>query len=242
MLDRGHAARISLRQTVQTGSVVMAAGHAPKKIPMRLAVGGIVAADHVALWVDAVGVAKTRPGDGNIHGDERAIALNETVLIATLVEVETGKISLRVDAGNPRERGVGNVYSGEIPVRERKTVEAITAVDISPHNSCWVEGHGGKSSHRARNVDEGEGVVAENIAPPLKEVVAEKHADDVPTIAEAKAGDEGQSGDGGVDGFKDAAAQNVGVAATRVVETADQLPASISPGNVREICARPVHG
>lgn len=208
---------------------------------MRFAIGGIVTADYVGLRVNPVAFTGIRSGNRNFHSDERAIALNEAVLIAALVEVETDKVSLRVDAGDPRERRVGNVDCGEHPVRERKTVEPITAVDVSTYNSRGVEGHGRKSAHRARNIDEGELIVAEDIAAPLEEVVAENHADDVSAVAEAKTGDKGQSSDGRVDDFEGAAAQNVSVAAPRIIETAHKILASISPGNVRETCAGPVH-
>lgn len=231
-----------LRRAGQTGRIVMAARNAAEKEAVRFAIGGIVTADYVALRVNPVGFAGIRSGNWNFHGDEGAIALNEAVLTAALVEVETDKISLRVDAGDPRERGVGNVDGGEHTVRKRKTVELITAVDVSAYNSGGVERHGGKSAHRARNVDEGERIVAENIAAPLKEVVAEKHADNISAVAEAKPGDKGQSADGRVDGFERAAAQDVSVAAARVIETAHHIPASINPGNVRETCAGPVHG
>jgi hypothetical protein len=220
----------------------MAAGNASEKETVRFAVSRIVTADYVALRVDAVAFAGICSGHRNFHGDEGAIALNEAVLIAALVEVETDKVSLRVDAGNPGERGIGNVDRGELAVRERKTVELVTAVDVSAHNSCGIEGHGRESSRCTGDVDEGEVVVAKNIAAALKEVVAEKHADDVAAIAEAKAGNEGQSGNGRIDGFEGAVAQNVSVAATRVVETADQVAASISPGNVGESCAPAVDG
>ncbi len=56
---------------------------------MRFAIGGIVTADYVALRVNPVAFAGIRSGNWNFHGDERAIALNEAVLIAALVEVET---------------------------------------------------------------------------------------------------------------------------------------------------------
>src|SRR6266481_1248501 len=229
--------RLLRREAVRA---VMAAGNAPEEKTMRFAVSRIVTADYIALRVDAVAFAGICPGHRNFHGDEGAVALNEAVLTAALVEVETDKVSLRVDAGNPGERGIGNVDGGELAVRERKTVELVTAVDVSAHNSCGIEGHGRESSRCTGDVDEGKGVVANNIAAALKEVVAEKHADDVSAIAEAKAGNEGQSGNGRVDGFEGAVAQNVSVAATRVVETADQVAASISPGNVGESCARAV--
>jgi hypothetical protein len=220
----------------------MAARNASEKEAVRFAIGGIVTADDIALRINPVAFAGIRSGNWNVHSDERAIALNKTVLIAVLVEVETDKVSLRVDAGDPRERSVGNVDCGELAVRQQKTVELITAVDVSAYNSGAVEGHGGKSAHCARHIDEGERIVAEHIAAPLKEVVAKKHADDVSAVAEAKPGDEGQSGDWRVNGFEGAAAQNISVAAARVIETAHKIPASINPGNVREGCAGPIHG
>ena len=220
----------------------MAARNASEKEAVRFTIGGIVTADDIALRINPVAFAGIRSGNWNVHGDERAIALNKAVLIAALVEVETDKVSLRVNTGDPRERGVGNVYCGELAVRQRKTVELITAVDVSAYNSGGVEGHSGESAHRARNIDEGERIVAEHIAASLKEVVAEKHADDVSAITEAKPSDKGQSGNGRVDGSEGAAAQNLSVAAARVIETAHNVPASINPGNIRKSCTGSVHG
>src|SRR5262249_24956641 len=156
---------------------VMAADNAPEKETVRFAIGRIVTTDYVALRVESVAFAGICCVHRNFHGDEGAVALNETVLIAALVEVETDKVSLRVDAGNPGERGIGNVDGGELDVRERKAVELVTAVDVSAYNSCGIEGHGRESSRCTGDVNEVESVVAENIAAALKEVVAEKHAD-----------------------------------------------------------------
>ena len=163
---------------------------------MRFAVCRIVTSNYVALRVDAVAFAGICSGHWKFHGDEGAVSPNESVLVAALVEVETDKVFFRIDAGDPRERGVGNIDCSESAVRERKTVELVTAIDISAHNSCRVERHGRKSSRGTRNIDECERVIAEHIAAALKEVVAEKHADDVSPVAEAKAGDEGQSAEG----------------------------------------------
>src|SRR5579864_8523181 len=228
MPDAKLPSSVLLHRAEQTGRVMMAAGNASEKEAVRFAIGGIVTADYVTLRVNPVAFAGIRSGNWNFHGDERAIALNEAVLIAALVEVEPDKVSLRVNAGDPRERGVGSVDCGEHSIRKRKTVELTTAVDVIAYNSSGVEGHGRKSARRARNIDEGEPIVAENIPAALKEVVAEKHADDVSAVAEAKPGDKGQSSDGRVDGFEGAVAQNVSMAAARVVETSRKIPASIS--------------
>ena len=186
MLDAKLPSSELLRRAEQTGRVVMAAGNASEKEAVRFAIGGIITADYVALRVNPVAFAGIRSGDRNLQADEGAIALNEAVLIAALVEVETDKVSLGIDAGDPRERGVGSVDCGELAVRERKTVELIAAVDVRAHNSCRVEGHGRESSRCPGNVDEGERVVPEKIAAPLKEVGAEKHTDYVSAVAEAK--------------------------------------------------------
>jgi hypothetical protein len=67
----------------------MAARNASEKEAVRFAIGGIVTADYVALRVNPVAFAGIRSVNWNFHGDERAIALNEAVLIAALVEVES---------------------------------------------------------------------------------------------------------------------------------------------------------
>jgi hypothetical protein len=69
----------------QTSRIVMAARTTSQKEAVRSAIGGIVTADDVALRVNPVAFAGIRSGNWDFHVDERAITLNEAVLITALV-------------------------------------------------------------------------------------------------------------------------------------------------------------
>src|SRR5258708_30337930 len=110
----------------------MAASKAPQKITVRLAVARVVTTHNIALRVDSVAFGRSRAG--NVNGDEIAVTLNEPVLISALIVVETDKVSFRVYARDPGERGVGKVDGCELPIQERKAMKRTVAVEIGAHN------------------------------------------------------------------------------------------------------------
>src|SRR5205085_3393078 len=122
----------------------MTAGCAPEKISMRVAVCRDVAADEIALRIDAVALGESCRG--NIDGDEGPIVLNEGVLTLGLIVVETNNVSFGIYAGDPSEGRAGKVDGAELSVGHGKSVQQTIAVDVGPHNSGGVDDHGGESS------------------------------------------------------------------------------------------------
>lgn len=192
-----------------------------------------VTSDPIALWVDSIDLAGTCARDRDIDGDELSIAQNKAVLVTILVVVETDDFSLRVYAGNPRERGVGNVDRGEVSCLPQETMEYPVTSDVGANNSRGVDDHCWKRSRCPGNIDHSELASTEKVAVPVKKITADEfHAYDITGVADAEAGSTHRVGAGKIDRRKGAALQHVSVTAARVTIASHDFPTSVDPRNV----------
>src|SRR5712664_804148 len=160
-----------------------AAGGTPKKIPVRISVRRHITSYQIALRVESI--ALTRSCAWDINGDELSITPNKAVLFSILAVIEAGDVSLRVYAGDPRERGVGKVDRGEVSFLPQKAMEYTITAEVGANNSCRVDDHRWKRSNSARDIDQIELTSAEKVAVSVKKISADIfHAYDVAGVAD----------------------------------------------------------
>ena len=168
------------------------------------------------------------------------------MLVSILIVVEANEVSFGVHAGDPGKSGVGNVDGLKISARQQKTVKHGVAAEVGTHDPATIEDHGRERSCGAREVNQGEAAMAEEVTVPMQEIATDEFdSDHVAGIADAEAqrGGIGRIAAGKVDGHIHASAPHVGVGSASVTKRSHDVSARIDPGYVRgERCAGHVNG